>query len=561
MAGKKRRTSSTAKVSEANEAGASTQMARVDPLAVPELLANVLSFATQSTLASCALACKSWSDVALDVLWRNLDSVFPLLEMLMGMELLGDLDYPSPNSLQRLSSRLSRADWSRFQLYAGRVRSLSYNDEDSYRDDPTVSRLPTQALAMLCFHRPIGFALLPNIENLKWSTSGSATSILPFLSPRVKYLEVELTGGVESVNDFFYALAQGRIPNLETFILKTPTPALDIEDSLQKVIGTWKILENLLVPPYYLRPSILGAAASLPNLKVLAQDYTHRPPYDLATTLKEFPQNAFPKLEKLGFNGNPTSAKQLASNYSSLFTRLEDIYLNAADGVNDAEVMEFVRHLGKNCPQLTAVLLDLCLSPGFRREGMSPLSVGVLEGLFPCRGLKTLIIGHPFPLTINENDVERMAAAWPELTILGMNEEPDLSLQTPGDTGNSLSILQAFAKHFPMMVELGLFFAQDQVPTFSGNLYPEFEFHHLKALRVGVSSVPGGRLHDVGFLIASLCKLEPEINVGVSDWYVGSDCPEWEEHRRQWEEASKFLEFAMRTKSACRAGIEGSMNS
>lgn len=122
MAGKKRRTNSTAKVSEANEAGASTKMARglslillshilpyrfanrfqlpVDPLAVPELLANVLSFATQSTLASCALACKSWSDVALDILWRNLDSVFPLLEMLVGMELLGGLDFPSPNSLQ-----------------------------------------------------------------------------------------------------------------------------------------------------------------------------------------------------------------------------------------------------------------------------------------------------------------------------------------------------------------------------------------------------------------------------------------------------------------------------
>lgn len=128
--------------------------------------------------------------------------------------------------------------------------------------------------------------------------------MLPFLSPRVISLEVELMGSETSANDFFYALA-GRIPNLPnltSFTLRTPIQALDVEDSLQRAIGIWRNLGTLKVPPHYLRPSILGAAASLPNLTILDQDYTHYPPYDAASTLQELPQDAFPKLEIFGFN-------------------------------------------------------------------------------------------------------------------------------------------------------------------------------------------------------------------------------------------------------------------
>lgn len=69
-------------------------------MTVPELLASVLSFATQSTLASCAVVCKPWSDLGLDYLWRHLDSVFPLLELVLDMELLRDLESLAPNSLE-----------------------------------------------------------------------------------------------------------------------------------------------------------------------------------------------------------------------------------------------------------------------------------------------------------------------------------------------------------------------------------------------------------------------------------------------------------------------------
>ncbi|KIO32396.1 hypothetical protein M407DRAFT_18707 [Tulasnella calospora MUT 4182] len=541
----------TTKTSDPDETR-SVKKAQVDALAVPELLANFFSFATQSTLGTCALVCKLWSEVALDELWKHLDSVFPLLELVMSLELLRNLGLRVPDASQILSSKLSDADWSRFHYYSRKVRSISYDHEKRYRPNSITPAIGPEAIAMLCLHHPSGLEMLPRLETLKWSTNGSTTPILPFLSSRVKSLEVELTGGSQSVDDFFRALA-GRTPHLTNFHLKTLTAVKDIEPSLRKAIGTWKKLETLILPPYYLRPSIVGLVASLPNLKTLEHDYTCHPPYDEAAMLQELPENAFPELDSFGFNSNPPSAQRLALKYSGLFTRLTSINIDAANSVGGEEALTFVHHLGSKCVQLLDISLNFCLGWGPQGEVASPLSFRVLESLFPCRKLRMLLVGHPHPLTINETDVERIAAAWPKLVIFELCKEPDLSLPIPEDMGNSLSILPTFARHFPMMKDLGLFFAKDQDFSFSGNLYPKFEFCQLDNLGVGVSAVPKGRSQDVGFLIASLCRVEPTIEIGTSVWFVGPWCPGWGEYQNQWEEAGRFLQFAMRTKIASRA--------
>lgn len=256
---------------------------------------------------------------------------------------------------------VSGADWSRFQFYAARVKHLSYEYDEPYRSNPP-PRLDPNAIALLYLHCPSGLVLLPRLETLKWATDGSAAPMFPFLSPQVESLEVEVLGTSQSVNDFFSALA-GRIPKLKSFTLKTHTPSLDIEGSLQKVIGFWKNLETLNLPPYYLRPSILEAAASLPNLTVLDQNYARYPPGDVAATLLELPQDPFPKLETFAFNANPVPAKRLLQQNTGLFNRLSAILLNATGGVNDGEVLEFTRQLGLTCPCLTQVSLDLSVEP------------------------------------------------------------------------------------------------------------------------------------------------------------------------------------------------------
>lgn len=51
---------------------------------VPELLRHI--FADQSTQAAGAKTCRSWSALALDELWRRLNSLGPLLELLGPLE-------------------------------------------------------------------------------------------------------------------------------------------------------------------------------------------------------------------------------------------------------------------------------------------------------------------------------------------------------------------------------------------------------------------------------------------------------------------------------------------
>ncbi|KAG8919998.1 hypothetical protein FRC01_000984 [Tulasnella sp. 417] len=450
-----------------------------------------------------------------------------------------------------LSDELSEVDWSRFRSYANRVRTLSYSYRESYNPGSTAPKIVPEAIAMLCLHYPAELILLPNLEVLKWCTKGSVTPILPFLSPQVKSLEVELKGGSQSINSFFHALG-GRNLNLKAFTLQTPTRAMKIEESLQKAIRTWKNLETLKVPPYYLRPSILNATSSLPNLTILQIDYTHHNPYDEAAVVQKLPENTFPRLEDFGFNCDPVSAQTLVQRYSDLFSGLTTMHISNTRDINNEDVSKFLRCLGKKCARLTTLSLNLRLGFEPNREETSPLTFKVLENLFPCRELEMLEIGHPYPLTLNEADVERMGAAWPKLVILNTCNEPHPTIPISGDMGNSLHILSAFAKHLPLIEDLGLVFAEEQVPTFSGDLYPCFEFHTLETLRVGVSTVPGGRFQDVGFLIASLCRVKPTIDSGVSLWFEGIEPAEWSEYGRQWQETSKCLEFAMRTKISGR---------
>ncbi|KAG8919997.1 hypothetical protein FRC01_000983 [Tulasnella sp. 417] len=551
MAEEKRRTSTTATETSGPNEIRSTKAVGVDPMAVPELLDGVLSFATLPTLASCAVVCQRWSQVALDRLWKQLDSILPLLELVTSLEMLEDIALRVPDALEALSDDLSEADWSRFHYYANRVRTLSYSDRESHHRGSTAPKIVPEAIAMLCLHHPADLTILPHLEVLKWCTKGSVAPILPFLSSQVKSLEVELTGDSPSINSFFYALG-GRNLNLKAFTLQTPTRAMKIEESLQKAIRTWKNLETLKVPPYYLRPSILNATSSLPNLTVLQIDYTHHNPYDEAAVVQKLPENAFPQLESFGFNCDPASAQTLVQRYPGLFSKLTSVHIGEAGGINDKEVSNFLRCLGEKCAQLASISLNFRLGSGRGNEEVSPLTFKVLEHLFPCEELQVLEIGHPYPITFNETDVERMGAAWPELTVLNICNEPHSTIPISGDMGNSLHILSAFAKYLPLMEDLGLTFAEEQVPRFSGDLYPSFEFHTLDTLRVGVSAVPGGRLQDVGFLIASLCRVKPTIESGVSNWFEGIEPAEWSEYERQWEETNKCLEFAMRTKISGR---------
>ncbi|KIO31777.1 hypothetical protein M407DRAFT_19290 [Tulasnella calospora MUT 4182] len=77
-------------------------------------------------LAAAALVSRTWTDVALDMLWEELESVHPLMALLRPVRRRvhgWDWDNGFPSG-----------DWTRFVSYAKRVRSLSYSATTSERE-------------------------------------------------------------------------------------------------------------------------------------------------------------------------------------------------------------------------------------------------------------------------------------------------------------------------------------------------------------------------------------------------------------------------------------------
>ncbi|KAG8917286.1 hypothetical protein FRC01_002560 [Tulasnella sp. 417] len=139
----------------------------------------------------------------------------------------------------------------------------------------------------------------------------------------MKVLEMEIVGDPLSVNNFFYAAAT-RSPKLESLTLKTDIKAMDVENSLRAAISNWTALQSLTVPRYYLRPSVLEAAASLPNLLSLQVNYLNKPQYDQAALLQDLPSNGFSKLETFGFNSMLPTALVMQT-FRRSFTTLETV--------------------------------------------------------------------------------------------------------------------------------------------------------------------------------------------------------------------------------------------
>lgn len=61
-------------------------------LQIPEVLSTIVDHADSKTQTSAARASKLWSEAALNSLWRDLDSIMPLLKLLAPLR---RIPYPS----------------------------------------------------------------------------------------------------------------------------------------------------------------------------------------------------------------------------------------------------------------------------------------------------------------------------------------------------------------------------------------------------------------------------------------------------------------------------------
>ncbi|KDQ50239.1 hypothetical protein JAAARDRAFT_63292 [Jaapia argillacea MUCL 33604] len=130
--------------------------------------ACALSSSYASTLLSVALCCRLWRHSALDILWRDLDSVSPLLNLLGSVEVVDGVYHPHRD--------ISIDEWNSLEPYATRVRTLALDEHIIH---------PSLYTRMVELAQ--GKPLLPLLRALKWEMplSQNIAGVLLFASSSI----------------------------------------------------------------------------------------------------------------------------------------------------------------------------------------------------------------------------------------------------------------------------------------------------------------------------------------------------------------------------------------
>ncbi|KAG8914854.1 hypothetical protein FRC00_010340 [Tulasnella sp. 408] len=558
MAGEERsKAPKDSKPAESYGALGTTFSATARALSIPELLSMVFSFSGKPELAGSARVCKTWRDPALDELWRDLDSIFPLLELVLDLDLLRSVSRNrNPSAHEAVSSALVNADWYRFHSHAKRVQSLEFYDSAIYRGSEDIPALESSVIGIICLHYTYGPILLPHLRKAEWSLYRYALPVLPFLSNDLAHLDLELNDSSDALLKEAFDAFRSRRLNLKTFRLYT----YDVGPTSEAALGSWletmKTLEKVTLPDYYLTAQVLTRIATLPELRVIDRvnaGYSLQLQDDDPRMAGSLPSDSFPRLAEITLPATPAAARRLLFNSHTNFAGLTRLDLDAEKDIKADHVIAFTQDLATHCPKITTIGLALYLCSAFRDQGVSVLPVEILESLYPCHHLTSLRIRYPLPLKFGPNDVEKMGRAWPQMTHLSLCPAPNFTVSE--DMGVTVAILPSFALHMPNLQMLGLYFNSQDHITFEGRLYHTYQFKQLDDLYVGLSSKPKSQVRDLGFFLASLCSRDVNIRYGERALSTSSSLVAHEKRRvAAWKEVKEMMSFAMRIKLAGEVG-------
>ncbi|KDQ63362.1 hypothetical protein JAAARDRAFT_120795 [Jaapia argillacea MUCL 33604] len=232
-----------------------------DPDATKKLLEAILdSPGGKRSLSRLARTCKAICDPALNILWRDLDSIVPLIGL-----------FPN-NILKRarrpglgLSKNPSEQDWVRLLAYGERVRSIAYTESSN--------NVSTSIFPILEDHRPRTY-ILPKLTSITWraETPAGLDRCLIFLNPELKHVTLEIGVRFNNAHDFLVQLS-GKT-HLSSFSFSSPT---HLPDDFTEILRRQTGLEKVsLSAPGALSAQVGKWVASLHKLRSLQLDLTGR---------------------------------------------------------------------------------------------------------------------------------------------------------------------------------------------------------------------------------------------------------------------------------------------
>ncbi|EPQ52001.1 hypothetical protein GLOTRDRAFT_140480 [Gloeophyllum trabeum ATCC 11539] len=485
----------------------------------------------RTAMLNAALTSRRMQELALDALWRILDSLYPLFRLTKSFNSLG-------RDLSSLTGVVTQDEVMRIRAYACRVRKLCYDGADYTPIHPT---------AYLRLSRIMGSPLLPLLRELKWFSKDLGIQLSSLVTSTLVDVDLSLSHterDEEEIEKFRleHSVSQREavqivlqdladvVPNLQGLTLREVLPGTSF-----KAVHNFKRLRELFIAtechwnPYRLTASVsyddLSAFSQMDSLRRLVVNVDDiRLSYD-ATPL------TFRALREFKLTGPPSKvAEVLRLVQSAAGLRQVALFL----GTEARLKLDYYHSLYRYLSLSTLTHMYLELPTGLQRRNVDAgitLDVSTLiPPLLECRRLEhfhmELTKFAEQPVLMDDDNLIQIAQAWPRLKWFCWNFALDRERRP------SIRGLQAFTVHCPRLRVLMIAF-DGNVP-YPASDEPPRSGHGLRTL------VPfGPELNDVADTAQWLYTLFPNI-----EHITSTD--------RKWGEVLKVVNALRRASSRAR---------
>ncbi|KJA28738.1 hypothetical protein HYPSUDRAFT_128584 [Hypholoma sublateritium FD-334 SS-4] len=417
-----------------------------------------------------AQVCKQWLDIAMDVLWKDVSSLYRLVRLLSPLKSVGDKNY-------EFESLPDANAWKRFEKYARRVRRLKYHAASERRLNQTVFDDIARTRRRL--------EIFPNLRILDWNAPLGMCSL--FMHNGVKKFVVHLPA--QPLQHFFQDIVD-RMPNLSTLNICSVVPVRDIEEDLAHFLRQLPKLEKVTFPRFYLTTRIAEAMSHSDCLSSLDFQYNDDQGVgdfqDIASFRPAFTEGAFPALYDLSLTASfDDTARFIKAPFSP--TNLTQFYVDSGPVSEPVDsVHRLISAVSQHCQLVEEVYLVSArrpcrMDPTTEDDSGSNITLEMFKPLFKIPKLTCFEFSHQYPLLLTQQDITVFASSCPAIETLLLNAEPIYLTQST----LTLEALVPLARHCPQLKHLALFMDATQVPE----LTPMTPFKSLRQLMVGISII------------------------------------------------------------------------
>ncbi|KAG2345905.1 hypothetical protein BDR05DRAFT_960200 [Suillus weaverae] len=360
---------------------------------------RVLATGHQGSLAALCRTCRLFHEPALDVLYKSLESLRPLLFCIPTIVTIG-------NKITTFKE-LRVSDWQRMQYYAKRVHSLRVNDQEEVVIDKTI----LHGLATSPFAPP----MFTHLKRLWWSNNSA--DALPLLcslvNARLEWL-------------ILHDLDPMLLPRVVPHIISSKSlhvacfPAkYSMRHIHPDVFQSWCNLQNLVcgrvndATLYH-----LATSSKLTHLTIQVDEKN-----DYGALMKLAGQPVFTALQGLDITATHTSHCIPILEIAEL-PSLRSLRIHSTEtGLTDVELHQCLCLISYHCPNLRDLrMTELQVSPPKFPAGYI-ITFDTLKTLFSLRHLETLHLNTTCTFSLDDKELAQLAGTWLKLRALELGTE------------------------------------------------------------------------------------------------------------------------------------------